>query len=173
MADLTLTRKISILAFLSKSEEYVTNSTLTDFFVGAGISDYFTLQQCIHDLADADLIDVQTMVSRTSYRINDEGAKTLHLYSSKLSGDILRDIDAYYKVHSSDLSLELIPISDYLPNPMGGFQCRLGVLENNRTIVNIELQVYSEEQAQTICANWKSHHEDAYNTLMETLMSSD
>ena len=97
MADINLTYKIIILGLLDKAKMPLSNTTIVDFFLEYEYTDYFSAQMALSDVVDSKMVDIIETHGNTSYTINEEGSKTLELFSDKINDDIEKDIVSYYK----------------------------------------------------------------------------
>ena len=62
--DTLMLYKLMVLYMLNKVDFPLTNSQISEFILDKGYTNYFTLQQALHDLSDTELIrtDISTTI---------------------------------------------------------------------------------------------------------------
>ena len=105
--------KLIILYMLNKVNFPLTNSQLTEFFSEKDYTNYFTLQQVINELIDTHLISLETVRNTSYYHITSDGDKILELFSYKIPGKIIDDMDIYLMENKYELRNEVGTIADY------------------------------------------------------------
>lgn len=171
MADINLTYKIIILGLLDKAKMPLSNTTIVDFFLEYEYTDYFSAQMALSDIVDSKMVDTIETHGNTSYTINEEGSKTLELFSDKINDDIEKDIVSYYKDNKLKMREEQEIIADYTELSTGGYMvnCKIRDVKRNRSSYEVNCIVSSKEQAEAICNNWHAKYEDIYFAFLEEL----
>ena len=171
MAEINLTYKIIVLALLDKSKAPLSNTTIVDFFLEYEYTDYFNAQMAISDIVDSKMVEVLQTHGNTSYRINEEGSKTLELFSDRISEDIKKDIVSYYRDNKIKIQEEQEIIADYTKLSSGGFMvdCKIRDVKRGRNTYEVNCVVPTREQAEAICNNWHARYEDIYFSFLEEL----
>lgn len=162
--------KLIVLYMLDKVDFPLTNSQLSEFILDKGYTNYFSLQQSIHDLIEARFIRPEIIRNTSYYHSTPAGVETLHLFEYKIPEAIKQDIIHYFEEHRYQLRNEVEILSEYYPAKKGEFTVNCIVKEKNSTLLEVKLNVVSEEQAVAICDNWKSNSSDVYSYLIHTLM---
>lgn len=169
MADLELSYKITILEILSTSDFPLKPSQITDFFLENKLTDYFSVQDAIASLDETQNIEVTHSANTSYYKITDKGAETLRLFAEKITPEIREDIVRFFSEHALTMKEENSLVSDYYPE-YGSYRCNLRQMEDNHALVEISFNVFDEQQAKAICANWKAHFDEVYDCLMDILV---
>ena len=81
--------KLIVLYMLDKVDFPLTINQLSEFIIGKEYTNYFTLQQVIHELSESGLITVNTIGTASYYQINSQGKETLGFFSNKISAPII------------------------------------------------------------------------------------
>lgn len=170
MAEPNMIYKITALEILSKAAEPLSNAQITDFFLDGQYTDYFNVQQVLNDLETASLIQSETLHNNTRYRLTEEGSQTLTLFYDKITDAISQDIDTYLKRHAIEFSRDNALTANYDKAVGGGYLVHCRVKEGQRDILNLTLHAASQEQAETMCNNWKVRYEDVYMGIIDTLV---
>lgn len=169
LETLTLYRLI-ILYMLDKVEYPLTNTQITNFILDKDYTTYFTVQESLSDLQSSDLITAESTHNNTRYHLTEGGEQTLRFFADKISDDIKRDIISYFEEHDYDLKEETSIFADYFKSADRGYQVRCQIKEGKRSIIDLTIAASDKEQAEAICANWKTQSEDVYAALMDLLV---
>ncbi|MBR6281687.1 MAG: DUF4364 family protein [Lachnospiraceae bacterium] len=170
MAESNIIYKIMVLNLLSKVNFPLSTKQVTDFFLERKYTDYFTIQQTISDLVEAQMIDMSTSVNSTQYTINEEGERTLELFPDRITPAIEEDMKNYFAENSLTMKKNNSVTADYYYATGGGYLVHCRVSEEGHNVVDINLHVTSKEQAEAIVVNWKAKYEDVYMALMDLLV---
>lgn len=162
--------KLMILYMLDKVNFPLSNAQVCEFILDREYTTYFTLQQAISELLEASFIRVETTGNTSLYHITAEGRSTLEYFGRKISDAIKEDIDTFLKEHRYELRNEVSVRADYYKTSDGEYAARCLVKEKDATLIELTLTVPAEEQAASICANWKQKNQKIYSALMEELL---
>jgi len=162
--------KLMILYMLDKVNFPLSNAQMCEFILDREYTSYFNLQQAISELLEASFIRMESMGNTSLYHITDEGRNTLEYFGRKVSDAIKEDIDTFLKEHHYELRNESSTRADYYKTPAGEYAARCLVKEKDSTLIEITLTVPLEEQAASICTNWKQKNQEIYSFLMRELL---
>lgn len=163
--------KLIVLFMLQKIDFSMTFSQISDFVLGQGYTDYFTLQSSISELMEADLIHQETVRNISYYTITPEGEETIGFFGKRISPDIRSDILQYLKKNKMQMRNDTSVRADYYRSTSGGYEVRCRAFERQETLIDLKLSVPYEEQAKDICKNWNEQSQAVYAYIMQTLMS--
>ena len=99
MAEPFTLYKLIVLYMLEKVDFPLSNTQISDFFLEKEYTNYFTVQQVVHDLIETDLISTESTHSNTQYSITAAGKETLQFFHDKISPAIQNDILHYFDKH--------------------------------------------------------------------------
>lgn len=162
--------KLIILFMLDKVDFPLTNSQLSQFILDKGYTSYFTLQQAINELIDSNLIRPEIIRNASHYHITPAGVEALRLFEYKIPIAIQNDIIEFFDKNRYQLRNEVEILSEYYPAKKGEYMVNCIVKEKSSILLELKLNVVSEEQAVAICDNWKENSSDVYSYLIKTLM---
>lgn len=169
MTDALTLYKLIVLYMLDKVDFPLSNSQISEFILDKGYTNYFTLQQAFSELQEAGFIKVKTVRNSSYYMITGEGQKTLEFFGKNISAAIRDDIDAFMSSHKYQLRNENETLADYYQEKPDLYIVRCSIKEKGQTIVDLQLSVPDEEQAITICDNWRRRNSEVYSYLVHTL----
>jgi len=170
MAESNLIYKIIILQLLSLSKGPMTSTQITDFFIEGEYTDYFTIQEALHDLEDTSMIEAESDNNTTRYKIREEGKKTLSLFPDRVTPSMLQDAKDFLRRHELEFKETNALSGTFDKATGGGFQVQLKMRRPGGEQMNLSFQVPTEEMAETICTNWKADYEKVYEMLMDLLV---
>lgn len=159
-----------ILFTLDKVDFPMTNAQMSNFLLEKEYTNYFNIQTAISELTDAALIYSETIRNSSYYRITDAGRETLSFFSADLSEAIKNEIITYLNENQYELREEVSTIADYYQEKINEYLVRCRVQERDSIIIDLTLNVTTEEEAEQICANWRKKSQEVYAYLMSELM---
>lgn len=169
-SDAFLLYKLMILYILSRVNFPLTNAQLTAFILEKEYTNYFNIQRTISELLDDEFIEVKTIRNSSLYKITDSGKESLLFFDNKISPGIKEDIDEYLTENKYELQEDVASRADYINVKKGEFSVRLSVIERGSRIIDLTLSVPTEEEAISMCNNWKEKNSDVYAYLMSLLL---
>ena len=170
MSEVNLIYKITTLNLLSKADFALSNKQITEFFISENYTDYFTIQQILNDLVETNMIAMEQSANESTYKITAEGLDTLSLFHERITDSIEDDVKNFFQKNGLQMRKENSITSNYYPSTTGGYYVHLHMAEEQRSIMDFTFHVSTEEQAKSICTNWRSNYEDTYILLLENLM---
>lgn len=168
--EATTLYKLMVLYMLSKVNFPLSNSQISEFMLDKQYTNYFTLQEVLSSLADDGFVNVLTYRNSTQYRLTPEGTDTISFFSNKISNAIREEIDTYLKENKYDLRCETGTLSDYYKSTTGDYIVHCLVKEGDTNLIELNVAVPLEEQADAMCAKWKEGSQAIYDFIMHKLM---
>lgn len=162
--------KLIILYMLKQADFPLSNSQITDFFLEKEYTDYFTIQQTIHELIDSELVHAESTQLNTQYRLTSAGTETLRFFQDKISDDIQTDIAGYFSKNRYAMKNENAYLADYYKTPEQEYAVHCLLKEKTVNRLDFTLIVKTKEQAEAICVNWKNQADDVFGCLMDLLL---
>ena len=170
MAEAQTLYKLIVLTMLSKVDFPLTNAQISDFILTKEYTNYFTLQQVLSDLVETELAEEHTVRNSTYYHMTSKGIETLNYFGHMVSEAIHQDMGKYFKDNAIALRDEMSVRADYYENNQGEYTARLRVMEKDSAVIDLSLSVPTENQANSICDNWKKKNQKLYAYLMQELL---
>ena len=162
--------KLMILYMLEKIDFSMTYGQIQDFVLGKGYTSYFVLQSSIADLLESDLIHAEKIRNTSYYSITPEGEDTIRYFRSKLSLPIRSDIDQYLKDNKIAIIDAVSVVADFYRTTNDDFEVRCLIREKKSNLIDLKMTVTDEEQAASICRQWRSKSAQVYEYLIQELM---
>lgn len=170
MAEPLTTYKLMILALLEQSSAPLSGTQLSDFFLEKDYTNYFTVQEALHELDESAFVKKEATHNNTRYSITPAGSETLSYFNGKLSEGIQSDIAEYLGANELLIKKEASVFSDYFKAPGGQYSVRCQLKEGDLSRIDLTVTVAKKEIAEVICDNWKKQHMEVYGYLMDLLV---
>lgn len=162
--------KLMLLYIMDKVNFEMTNAQLTEFILEKQYTNYFQIQTALSELTEEDLCRNKKIRNSTYYKITDMGRKTLKFFKNDISETIRHEIDEYLDENEYALREESSIRADYLREGNDEYHVRCTITENNSPLLDLTVNVTSEQEAKLVCNNWKKKSTEVYAFVMKTLM---
>ena len=162
--------KLIVLYMLNQVDFALTKAQIFDFILEKDYSDYFTLQQATFELTESKFIESTSTHSQTLLKITPEGKDTLKFFANRLSEGLKRDINDYLTESRMQIYNELSVITNYYKTSNGDYIADLSAREKTSDLINIKINMPTEEAAEAVCDHWKQQSQDIYSFLLEKLL---
>jgi DNA-binding PadR family transcriptional regulator len=162
--------KLIILFLLDKVDFPLTNAQISNFILEKDYTNYFSIQQSLSELIEAEFVTIETIRNSSYYRITESGRETLSFFDSMISSAIQEDIIKYLKENKFSLRDEVSTLSEYFETKKGEYTVRLRVIEKGDSIIDLSLSVPTEVDAIKICANWRINSQNVYASVLTNLL---
>lgn len=159
--------KLIILYFLKKTSIPLPQTVISDYIVSHGYTNYFTLQNALGELLNADFIAEDETYHLSYYTLTEAGSETLALFGSQLSAEICSEIDAYLAEHKIEIINETSLVSDYNPTDHGTYLASCSLKDGKHMMFRLEIDVPKEEDAIRVCENWEKQSETLYQLALK------
>jgi len=171
MSENLMLYKLIVLYMLKYCAAPLTNGGISEFFLGNDYTDYFTLQQSISELVDAELVRVEENLSGHFYHITDQGEETLRFFKDKISDAIISDINEYMEENKLSIINNASILTEYYKSTGVGYDVNLRIREKDRVIFELTVNVDEKIDAEGACRNFKEKSQIIYEAVMRNLLS--
>lgn len=161
--------KLIILYFLSRTKQPMTNAIISDFILGHGYTDYFSIQQTLASLTEDKMIESEQTHTTSYYVITPSGQQTLDFFGNQLPDDTKIQIDNYLSENKVSIVENTTIHTDFTQIKPGEFLAKVSIMERGSTILELVLNLPSEEEAICACKRFKKRNEAIYGFLLRTL----
>jgi predicted transcriptional regulator len=165
--------KLLILYILNKINMDLTNSQITQVVLDTEVINYFSLQQFLSQLMESKFLTTYKESDREYYSLTQKGLEILEYFLSRISEDVTKKIDEYISVNKKSLLSDTEVKSSFIQQNDNEFIVNLKVIENQSNLIDLNLNVSSEKQAQKICNNWKRNASYMYAEIIDLLIKED
>ncbi len=127
---------------------------------------YFDLKECLFELKENRDINAGATPQGMMYSITEKGSDIINVMLEELHLSSRNAVRDYLVQNNDELKKESQYISEYIKLRENEYRVTLKVLEQNSTIFEINVVVYSKQQAQHISEKWKDRAVDIYRDMM-------
>ncbi len=170
MAEGLTLYKLIVLYMLRRVNFPLSNTQITELMIEKEYTDYFHVQQALHDLVDTNLVTMETIRNTSLYTATGSGEKTLEYFSNEISVAIKREIDKYLRDNAFELRNESCMIADWYQTENGDYAVCCRVNEGKETIISLTINVASEAEADRVCEKWPQAAQEIYVDVMMKLL---
>ena len=160
--------KLIVLLILKEIEMPLTIAQITDIVLQNNLINYFDLQQCLQELEETNMIIRSE--NKQTYSVTEMGIKTISVFMTRIPSDILELIKRYALQNKDIIRLETQVFANYIKKSETEYIVTLKVIEKDITLIELNLNVVSANQAKLICKKWKESYYQVYDQIMNTLI---
>ncbi len=168
--DSMMLYKLMILYMLNNVNFPISNTQLSDFFLGLAYTDYSNLQQALSELINTGLINMENTHNSSRYSISQSGESALEFLGEKLSTTITDDINQFLTKNKFRMRNEASSSATYYKSENGSYIVHFEVREGKEILFGLDLSVPNKEQAMRMCDNWDKKNKEIYQFIMMKLM---
>lgn len=161
--------KLIILYFLSKTKQPMSNAIISDFILDNGYTDYFSIQQTLANLTEDKMIEAEQTHTTSYYTITPAGIETLDFFGNQLPDDTKLQINNYLNENKVSIVENTTIHTDFSQVQQGGYISKCSIIERGSVILEIAVNVPSEEEAIQACKRFKEKNEKIYSFLLREL----
>ncbi len=165
----TLT-KLIVLYMLDKFDFAITKAQIQDFILEKEYSNWFNLSSAVSELTEDGYIEASQTHSSTFVTLTDLGRESLAYFRNRISEGIRKEIDDYCEENRSQIANRMSTVTNYFRTSSGDYVAELSAREKSEDLINIRINVSTEEGARAICEHWSDRSGDIYSFIMENLL---
>lgn len=162
--------KLILLYILHKVDMPISNQQIVKFILENKFMNYFSLQEYLNELYENNYVVNTDYENRNCYVITQKGIETLNCLSSHIPRNIKSYIDSNLKNIKKNVKNEFSITANFTAENENEFIVNCKIKEESFELININLLVGSQENANKICSNWKNHAEYIYADIIENLI---
>jgi hypothetical protein len=155
---------------LNKVDYPITKAQVYDFILEKEYANYFTLTQATYELTEDGYIESSSTHSSTFLKLTDKGRDTLTFFQNRISEGIRNDINTYFEDNSFEISNRVSVMTNYYRSASGDYVADLSAREKSSDLINIRINMPTEEAAQSLCEHWREKSSDIYSFILENLL---
>ncbi|TQQ85486.1 DUF4364 family protein [Peptacetobacter hominis] len=164
--------KLLLLYILKKSDMALTNSQITQVVLDTEMINYFSLQTLLSELVETGLLTTYKESDKEFYTLTSNGLDSLEYFFSRIPECVLEKVGAYIDENKSNLLEDTQIKAGFVKQSDIEYIVNLRVIENQSNLIDLNLNVSSEKQANMICNNWKQNASDLYGEILSLLIEN-
>lgn len=159
--------KLLILYILKRANLPLTNEHMAEIIIDTKCMNYFLMQQYLNELKLSKHIIYDS--DKNYYYITPLGTKTITMFLNLIDDDKKSRLDKYIVINRERFKKELQVTANYEKIADKQFMVTCKVEENSMTLIELKLNVVTNEQAELLCKNWKSSAQNIYSYVINKL----
>ena len=161
--------KVLILYTLNTVHRELLNNDL--FKIVSPINDinYFYFKDLLEDLVSSKLVGTYTKENEKFYEITRDGKSSLELTIDILPGIVKLKADNLFQKELNSIAEERAVTAEYIPESEKDYTVKCKIIENNKTVFEVNVFAGSNEQAKQISDNWRNNAYEIYPKIIELL----
>ncbi|HPF53722.1 MAG TPA: DUF4364 family protein [Eubacteriales bacterium] len=161
--------KLLIMYFIRSAGGDIRPDVLCNAMIKCGSIDYFSFQLVSGQLEQDGYVAIVPRSFGQSYNLTSIGDEALKLFINQVPFSERDRIDKFVQDNKLDMLRETQYSSDMEQMRDGGWLVTLRVSELNAVMIEIKLQVATQELALTMRSNWQAQSADIYLDVWERL----
>ena len=161
--------KLTILYLISGAKNPLSKIQVSDCLIELNLTDYLTVQTAIGELLESGFLSSVEKDNTLLLSLTEDGRSALSLFMGSLSEGIRSDLDGYLSDHKQELVHARDLTSNYRRSSNGEFAVNLSAKDRGNDLLQITMNVPSEEIATNICDRWAKESADIYEYLTKKL----
>jgi hypothetical protein len=169
ISETDLLKKISILEILNRLKDITVAKDLTYYAMQVGAINYFEAQHFIADLIDDGCVELIEFEKTEYLKLTDDGYSFVTTLRDQLPKSWSDSIDIAISSDGVDDDLEIKKTSSVECISANDFLVCLKLEEGTKTLLDLKMVVYSQDQAGLIIERWSDNTGLVYEKLIESL----
>ena len=133
-------------------------------------ANYFDIKTHLFELTETEMLSKRETPHGVFYAITASGKACINLFFKDIMLSTREKITAFCKANLDELNREADLFSDYIMVSDTEFRVTLKILEDTQPTFELDLLVYSKDEAETLIKNWTSGAKNIYRHIYTELM---
>ena len=164
--------KLIILYILDKINKPIENEALLKLVLSITDMNYFYFQQFLLDLLNTNYISCVKENNESIYSITNSGKEVLELTKNIIPGLIKFKIDNGFKENLEQIKDEFSVTAEFEPQDGNEYMVKCKIVEDTRTLFELQTLAGSSEQAKNMVDNWKNNASIIFPKILEILSTN-
>lgn len=161
--------KLIILYLMHKVGCSLSNSQLLKLLYDFEGFNYYYFQHILSDLVEQKYVMNYKQDEEWLYEITPEGSNVLELTENILPGIIKYKLDVIIQNVIKNIKNELTITAEYVPENNDAYITKCKVIENHKTLFELNIYCISQEEAKIVAENWKANATNLYPKFIDLL----
>jgi len=161
--------KLLLLYIFQKAGSPLSNTRITEIVLENSLLNYFHLQQYLSELVDSGLLDLNRMEKKQVYNLSAKGLSVLEYFAGRITDNKRVIIDSYLVANSESSQKDRKIIADYYLENENEYIVTCKIIEDSVTIIDMKINVNSNEGAKRICSKWEANASKVYSNIINML----
>lgn len=160
--------KLLILYLFNEIRMDLDNLQVLRIFVELGLMNYFDLMNYITELTDGEMLAEKELPAGKCLSITQKGRDVLAEFVQEIRNSQRERIVDYCTRHRHELRAESIYTGEYHED-RSGYRVLLKIMDGDDTVFQMELMVFSKDDAMHAIDSWRINAPKIYTTVLDKL----
>lgn len=166
--ELSLT-KLIVLYMIKTATIPLSNTHISEFVLDTGYTNYFSLQEYLNQMVEANLLITHKVAHTTMYNITNNGFTTLDYFENRIPNSTKEEVVTHLKKNKFEIKSNVEITAEYIPEKDGDYLVHCTAKEGKKTLVDLKINTIDKEYAIKICDKWKKNNDEIYKLLLNVL----
>lgn len=167
-STLVAENRLIILYLLYQMDMPLSWGHIHDFAVD--YMDFIDFQTYISDMTENGILENYKENNNTYYTLTEDGEKTVHVFSKLLPDSKRNSIIAYVRKYRKQIKKEYEVSANYFMHSKDEYVVKCCIIENDLTLMELNVTVVSKEMAKQVRKNWKENVTTIYDNILRSLL---
>ena len=131
---------------------------------------YFLCRQAISDLLQSGFISkIKSGESAELFSLTQDGVLCVAHFYKDIPASKQNEIASYIRANRATYKKRQEFTADYSKNSAGTFTVTMKISQVSKILLSLQMEVYDEKSAQTMCDNWPKRAPDVYRSIVDGL----
>jgi len=165
------TSKLIILYLLNSLDFKLSELQIVKCITENDWANYFDIKEHLFELSEKDMLKKRETPNGVFYTITDIGKSSIDMFYKDILHSVRENIDSFSERNADLLKKESDLFADYIKLKDSEYRVTLRILEDTRSIFEINLVVYSKKEAEQIMINWLKSASNIYKYSYTELLN--
>lgn len=161
--------KLLILYLFNEIDFEMNDLQVLRVFVDLDIMNYFDMMNYLGELTSSEMLSEKELPTGKCLSITPKGKDIIAELNQEIRHSYRVRIDEYCKKHKSEMQAESQFIGDYYRLDQNEYRVILKILDPDVTVFEMDIKVFSKDDAMHAISNWRKNAPRIYKTVFELL----
>ena len=161
--------KLLILYLFNEIDYELNDLQVLRVFVDLDMMNYFDMMNYLGELTSGDMLSEKELPTGKVLSITPKGRNILSEFKEEIRHSYRVRISEYCAEHKSEIQAEAQFIGDYYRLDQNEYRVILKILDPHVTVFEMDIKVFSKDDAMHAISNWRKNAPRIYKTVFELL----
>lgn len=162
--------KLIVLYMIKNASIPLSNTHISEFVLDYGYTNYFSLQEYLNQMVEANLLATHMVSHTTMYDISSNGLTTLDYFENRIPDSTKKEIINHLKKHKYEIKSNVEITAEYIPENDGDYLVHCVAKENKKTLIDLKISTIDKAYAIKICNKWEKNSHEIYKLILNELI---
>lgn len=165
--------KLIIMKTIQYFKTAMPENILTDTILSHGYANFFDLQQAVFELTENRLLTYYEEGGMRHLSLTSLGETAVEAFQSRIPRSVCEKLYQTVRIKIREYENGLSLIADYEKNGDMDYTVRLGITEGGYEIFTVNLSIFDEKMAKSVCREFKKNPQVLYSEILSILIKDN